>query len=263
MEGLFNKMSNSSFVVPDAALIIDKSAERVQQLATALRPEIVLENVDAVDSIFNAVQGMLNGDYHLCFFESAIPESELEVLVRDVRSMQGKGPVLFVEVHDEITPAKAPEILAKLEIAASIPRGLSEAQRRELLKVIFEFYEGPMRKQGSVAKFTAMILNEVDRVAYSKKRGVKTAVRGFVADHLRSLAEQDLTVKQGYFAKLEESVGKLGSPLSTELEIPEHMLKRKLPQLKKDAYQGVSHRAFKRLSKKFGKKKLGSNSGKG
>ena len=99
------------------------------------------------------------------------------------------------------------------------------------------------------------IMQEVDKIALEKKRGKEKDLNTIFSDHVKAAAKKFDVIQDDYLEKLIKVTDKAEPFTSTELEVPEKIITKKLPHLSKDGYKGQSHRVFDKLLKLHGDKK--------
>jgi len=111
------------------------------------------------------------------------------------------------------------------------------------------------RRIVNVDQAMSVALDAIDRAADNVRRGRKPELNKLAMDFMAYQTTYDESVLSQYFQTLSEQ-SEAAAPAETDkLEVPSAVLNKQLPHLKGDKYTGASHRVWKKLTRKFGRKR--------
>lgn len=243
----------SDAVLTLTAFVVHRDAGAVAPFIKALAPGVSVTSYDHAPSLQSAFQVLLQSSFDVCFIQSALSEG-LEAFFHDMQLIESNQDCIFVQVV-----AKHGDIEEQIPPHAGFAGRISEAVTAADRQVMTEAFQSKAHRQ-EVVERTAdvddaleVLLRKVDAVAADRQRGRMTtfdrAVSGFVEDQLKF----DQKILGGYLDSLADKSEVSAPPPAKTIEVPERVLKRRLPHLTQTGYSGASSRVWKKLVQKFGK----------
>ncbi|NLF24268.1 MAG: hypothetical protein GX589_01235 [Deltaproteobacteria bacterium] len=238
------------------ALMVDQNSGADRNLAEALLPEISLTETNLTNTTHNALQAILEGEFHLCFVSDKVPPKEAEMFIRDVSSLKRKQECIFIQVRDQLPADFDRTSLKDMGFQCIISKTCSHDDKTILKNALQEYFHSCeiKRRVQNVDHAMKMALGEIDRAAENVRRGRKPDGHKLSLNFVTNQTEFDHCVLDEYYTTLEKKVEDSKPADAAELEIPSEVLRRALPCLSSKFYSGASHRVWKKLTKRYGKK---------
>jgi hypothetical protein len=225
-------------------LIIDQETSSLEALDAALQPDVVFEYLDVVNSVHKAVQYHIDMDFDICFISEKFPAAEVKSFFSDYEKLEKKIPCIFIQFREKCDFDLDRESLQSQGFAAIISYAGDHKDKEYLWKALKPL----INKQGyqeAVSELDSVVnklLNEVDKIARERKRGKNKKLNNIVGRYLQDTSTEFENLKQAYLDKLIKETEEAEAFEPTEVVIPDAILDKKLPELKKDGYKGQSHR---------------------
>jgi hypothetical protein len=241
------------------ALVIDRKAEKAEELRKVLEPEFQFTSVEHTNSLLKAVQSHEEAEYKICLISETFPIDDLRIFFSDIKHLHRDLSCVFVVVKENLSEGPDEKSLQDIGVNLVISNKGTPKDKQALDNVVCDFFEKEelKKKVFNVNDTMDLLLNEIDKVAESKKRSRKKEIDfdKLAADFINHQTEFDPKVLEKYYETLTVKSGEAEASIANSLEIPEEVLAKQLPGLENDTYTGISHRVWKKLQKKHGSKK--------
>ncbi len=239
------------------SLVVDNSQADAEDLIRALRPEIPIAEIKFTNSAHKAVQNHIDHAFNVCFISDRVPAEDLASFFKDIKSLKVDQRCIFVQVKKELSENFNSEPAKSLGFNGVISRQGTYKDKEELYRLTLELFKAKdieVRKT-DVKSAMKVLLRELDSVADFRRRGVTRQFNTLSMDFIADQTEVHQDILDQYFESLESQTTAAPPPEMSSIEIPQHVLKRNLPNLSESNYSGKSERVWKRLIKNFGVKK--------
>lgn len=238
-------------------LIVDENRENADELARALMPHLTFIGHDTVCSIQEALDAHIASPYDICFVSSRFQGEKIAGFLRDIKKLYSQTLerlCIFIQFHPALAPDYDCKPMEAIGFNTVISKELEKPDIKKLKEALKEIIEFNLisEKISDIDSTTKLILQEIDRVSNDRKRGVGTKFNTIALDFAANLVEFDPRIMEKYFEKLVDQSADAKAPRVTRVRIPAKVLKRNLPKLLEDKYQGASSRVWKKLLNKYG-----------
>lgn len=257
MDILFNKTlvsSDKSSVEELQVMLVGKDKGQCIDLVERLRPEYHVPNPVFTNNLAEALQINIEQEFRLCFIYDGF-EGELESFMRDIKSLGRLKTCGFFKITNSQQFGELEERWRLAGFTASLSKQLSSDEKK-IIETVFEAerrLKDVEEKCGDVHDALAVLLRAVDSAAKSRKRGRYEELEEVIQRFIAERTDFDGKVLDTYFDELSVKTD-FAKPFSPAYMNVSEKWKKKLPEMTDDGYTGVSHRAWDRLRKKFGKK---------
>jgi hypothetical protein len=238
------------------ALVVDKNPETASALKKALEPEFMYSTFEQACTITDAFQAHAQKPIQFCIIAPGFKPEELEIFFQDIRTMGRDKECVFVELQDTL-PADGSRPVTINKACVTVITRAGTLQDKEVLKhVLKEHFKGGKIREKLQDVESAMqhALSAIDKAAKDRRRGSKKPIDKTMIDFVRDQTNFDEKVLEGFYNKLADKTGTTKAPEATKIKIPDKVLKKNLPGLKEDTYDGVSTRVWDKLVKHHGLK---------
>lgn len=235
---------------------MDHDPDMVEQFVKALEPEFTFADRICTTSFHEALDSILQQKTHLCFISDSLSREKATTLIQDARKVEQTKNVIFILVKPVIQSDQ--ERVVK-DFAAAITSVANSADRIALAKCLDPIAPKLKReeelRQSTLALNVAIkhLMKQVDDLAKDKKRGVKGSFDALFQHYVEDITALDQESLEKYYELLCQKASELKPQGFEKIEVPDAILKRKLPKLTKDNYEGASRRVWGKLSNKFKK----------
>jgi hypothetical protein len=237
------------------ALFIDPRRFAFEKLKKSLEPEVFFITPVHVTSLQSALGQLISGEFQICFVTESLPVDSLKSFMKDLQGLRAKSDLRLVLVRQE---EKGDIVCSSDDLDLVITEACSNSEKAQVIKVL---QPTPRELEREKLKEThadldsgiGRLMSLIDDAASETRRGKKVKLDRLVADFVSSLTGSDKGLLDHYFDTLTEKTEAVRAVLQ-KLDVPDEVLRKKLPGLSKDNYTGTSKRVWKRLLKKLGEK---------
>lgn len=234
-------------------LFVDSREDFAESFRELLWPEIRLKNKCNCSNLTSAFQKHLEEDFAICFIGNTIKEG-LDSFFKDIETLGRTSSCVFVRVVNQLPPEVnrfAPaepgfNLIISLEITAEDKSALIESLKRE-----YHRQEVVTRSQ-DLETAVGLMLKEIDSVSKDAKRGKQRALNKLMTGLVELHADFDQNLLEQYFLTLADKAEESEPIRKLVREVPQAVLRRKLPKLNESGYGGVSSRVGEMILEKFG-----------
>jgi hypothetical protein len=237
------------------ALFVDSRREFPHNFAETLWPDIQFTNYDRVARLSDAVQKHLKADFNVCFITQD-PNQQLTDFFTDISKLGRKLDCVFVQLLPGSMSATEANVLTPPCVPGfdiAIHEQISKIEYHALkdsLGIIWHKMEVGRRTQ-DLDSSVKLLMRLIDDASLQRKRGKVMRLQHGVTSLMRMHAEFDPTIFDSFLHRLTDSFGNATPEKKALLKIPLPLLKKSLPGLSEQGYQGVSNRVFRLLSDRF------------
>jgi hypothetical protein len=239
------------------ALIIDSSMSALEELEASMQPEITFEYLDVVNTVHKAIQYHMDMDFQLCLIGDSFPTAEVDSFFNDYKKLNKTSFCLFVQFRPHLPPNFDRNSLAIKGFDTIISLQGTKEDKDTLIKIIEPYFleKEYQEIKGGLTDVVDYLMQEVDKIALEKKRGKEKDMSTIFSEHLKDSARKFENLHEDYIDKLAEVTNNSEPFTSTDIDVPDEIISKKLPHLSKEGYKGQSHRVFDKLLKLHGDKK--------
>ena len=237
-------------------LEVNATMSALEELDSRLQPEILFEYLDVVNSVHKAIQYHMDMDFQLCFIGDKFPTAEVNSFFADYQKLAKKTHCVFVQFRQTLAIDFDRGSLKKIGFDTVISLQGNSEDKAALVNALQAYILQEEYKEvlGGLPDVVENLMKEVDKIALEKKRGKNKSLNTIYSDHLKASAQKFENLHQDYIDKLTQVTDDAEPFTTAELQVPEDVIEKKLPHLRKKGYDGQSHRVFDRLLKLHGDK---------
>lgn len=236
-------------------IFVDTRQDFARSFRELLWPEIRLKNKDNCFSLASAFQKHVEEDYAICFIGNTIKDG-LDEFFRDIEKLGRDTSCVFVRVVDSLPPEVNRYSPAEKGFHLIISQLITTEDKTALIESLNREYhrqEVASRSQDLHAAVDLM-LKEIDAASKDAKRGRQRALNKLVTGLVELHADFDEALLEQYFTTLATKAEEAEPIKKLIREVPQAVLRKKLPRLDESGYGGVSSRVGEMILDKFGEK---------
>ena len=204
----------------------------------------------------SALEHQSTSNFHVCFISESFTLKELSSFFSDMRSIGKDKSCVYIQLRDNISESEDRAALQAAGFTTMVTAAGTPKDRdalRKAMQALMRARELEMRA-ANMGEVTKVALKEIDRLASDRKRGFYRPTPPGFRTLLEFHSNLDTELLRKYFENLMEQSQQALPLIITAIEVPENVLKRKLPYLERSRYFGASHRVWEKLKRMHGKK---------
>lgn len=236
-----------------SCLLVSEFEFPEEKLREALAPDFAIEEFDYAGSPSEAFQSLLNSSFNLCLMSTRSKE-ELDAFFSDMRTLGRDKTCAFVKVLPPSSVREDQMHFSSDGFCACISTDLSALDVAELRRALVEEISRMRKEQRSedIPACVDLALKEVDEAARKRQRGLKASFDRVIASLVRDMMGISKEKSDVFVDTLSNKAESSAAFTATKVDVPEHVLERKLPKLEKTKYTGSSSRVWKKLLNRYG-----------
>lgn len=227
----------------------------MKEFPRSLWPEITSERVEFADSLPSGFEKSLEEKFDLCFISSNC-KAGLESFFLDMKTLGRLETCKFIQIGGDKSG-----FLMHSDISLAVSNPVTKKELSNLCELIKSDFarKAAEEKSGEVRGMVHLLLQEVERAVQNLRRGRPTPPSRVVSGYVKSQTSFDPSVFESYIDALATNADKVEPSVKEVLDVPETILRRKLPFLEQKSYMGVSRRVWEKMLRRF-KEKEGETS---
>lgn len=240
------------------ALFVDQDRSSLDKFTSALSPDIYFIDSRHASSCHEGLNKILEEPAQICFVSDQLPQDEVMSLARDIRTTDNLKHCILVRVKNSL-PAEVDRSTVKGEqFDTVISRSCSKSDKEAVIEIVQkiarenEHHEQFKQKVIDVEEAISLLINDLDTVARSVKRGSKRQFKKDSSEFIKYLTSIDQELLSQYIELFTDEAEEHKPVGFDKLNVPKEILELGLPLLKGDTYTGSSDRLWLRLAKKYG-----------
>lgn len=226
----------------------------MEEIQTAYSSEFEFDELDFVNTVHKAIQAHMGSDFNVCFVGERFNTTELQSFFTDFKKLKKENTCIFVQVRDKVDLDFDRDSLHAIGFETVISKIADHRDKTALwaaLKKIIDRKEH-LDTLGKLDSIIDNLTEEIDKVALERKRGAKVRLSTIYASYLRDSAGKFKGLADEFYQRLVGTTEDSTPFETTTVTIPDKVLAKNLPHLKKDTYKGQSHRVWEKLLSKHG-----------
>ena len=237
-------------------LIVGPDPQATQDFTEVYNEHFHFESAESTRTIHKALQSHRECDYDACFIFDDFDESELAAFFGDYEKLGKEKYCAFIQVRKKIPQEFDQESVKTLGFVSVVSMTATHADRELFAESVKDKSREKEihRKKVDVKGALQVALRELDKAARNIRRGVAKSFNTLSVDFISTQTEFDEEILEKYYDDLSTKASEHEPDVAPQLDVPDQVLKRDLPNLSKGTYKGASDRVWKKLQKKYGLK---------
>lgn len=234
-------------------LFVDTRQDFARSFRELLWPEIRLKNKDNSFTLASAFQKHVEEDYAICFIGNTIKEG-LGEFFRDIEKLGRSSSCVFVRVVDSLPPEVNRHSPAEPGFNVIISQLITTEDKSALIENLKREYhkQEVATRSHDLHAAVDLMLKEIDSASKDAKRGQQRALNKLITGLVELHADFDQDLLEQYFIALAAKAEEAEPIKKLVREVPQAILRKKLPKLNESGYGGVSSRVGEMILDKFG-----------
>lgn len=235
-------------------LIVSPGKDQAQLLTDAYNEHFMIGESHSTRTLHKAIQSHLEEDYDVCMIWEDYNTEELQSFFKDYEKLGKRKFCLFLQVKKTIPEEFDQSKLKETGFLGAVSPHANFADREYFETILQDnsYDKEIYRRKIDVTDALAVALREIDRVARDTKRGRATKFNTLSLDFISMQTEFDQQILDKYFQELSHKTEEAAPEEVFQVQIPDKVLKRQLPNLSENNYTGASDRVWKKLKKRYG-----------